>query len=338
MGYRMKKALCVVCALLCGISVYTHDYVSLLSTIGPYEVNVINYESAPFSNHVYTKPLKQRFTEKGLHNEKIFKNELTVFYPETDTKLPLIIISHGWGDSKKSQMSLAQYLASHGYAAAVFSGDACIYPEHFLAAIKEAYALLRQAAQEPQSRLCNKIDMQYIAVIGHSMGGTAALHYALENTTLKAVIALNPYNGGVKPVELVGGTNTVLGSNIANNKSPTLIITGTQDNIAHPEKSFAFCKNWNQHTPLAFFAIKDGKHAHAIDRIGNDYTGTFDAQKHSLYRAIVFSWLELYIRHNTLPASYLFLNSHSLEQLKPFLHSSDESRYPPFFLQNLHQN
>lgn len=334
----MKKALCVVCALLCGISVYTHDYVSLLSAIGPYEVNVINYESAPFSNNVYTKPLKQHFIEKSLHNEKIFKNELTVFYPETDTKEPLIIISHGWGDSKKSQMSLAQYLASHGYAAAVFSGDACLYPEHFLAAIKEAHALLRQAVQDPQSHLCNKIDMQHTAVIGHSMGGTAALHYALENTALKAVIALNPYNGGSKLVELVGGTNAVLGSNIADIKSPTLIITGTHDNLAHPEKSFAFCKNWNQHTPLAFFAIKGGKHAHAIDRIGNDYVGTFDAQKHSLYRAVIFSWLELYIRHNPLPASYLFLNRYNLEQFKPFLHSSDKSRYPPFFLQNLHQN
>jgi len=334
----MKTTLCVVCALLYSISVYAHDYISLLSAAGPYEVNVINYESAPFSNHVYTKPLKQRFTETGLHNERIFKNALTVFYPETDIKQPLIIISHGWGDSKESQMSLAQYLASHGYAAATFSGDSCIYPEHFLAAIKEAHALLRQAAQDPQSHLYNKIDMQHTAVIGHSMGGTAALHYALENTAVKAVIALNPYNGGLKLIELVGGTNSVLGSDIANLKSPALIITGTHDNLAHPEKTFAFCKNWNQYTPLAFFAIKGGKHAHGIDRIGNDYTGTFDAQKHSLYRAIVFSWLELYIRHNTLPASYLFLNSHSLEQLKPFLHSSDESRYPPLLLQNLYSN
>ncbi|MGP1454959.1 MAG: alpha/beta hydrolase family protein [Treponema sp.] len=334
----MKKLLCVVCAPLCSASVYTHDYVSLLSAPGPYEVNVINYEAAPFSNHVYTKPLKQRFTENGLHNKKIFKNALTVFYPETDTKSPLIIISHGWGDSKKSQMSLAQYLASHGYVAATFSGYVCLYPEHFLAAIKEAHALLQQAEQDSQSHLCNKMDLQHTAVIGHSMGGTAALHYALKNTTIKAVIALNPYNGSSKLIELVGGTNAALGSDIASLKSPTLIITGTHDNLAHPEKTFAFCKHWNHSTPLAFFAIKGGKHAHGIDRIGIDYTGTFDAQKHSLYRAIIFSWLEWYIRHNTLPASYLFLNRHNLEQLKPFLHSSDESQYPPLLLQNLYPN
>lgn len=300
---------------------------------GRYETAIINAESFTTHNHVYKSLPEIRYKEKALHDKSVFTSPLTVFYPAAEGSFPLVIIGHGWGDSKKSNASLARCLASYGYTAVIFSAKKRHYPEDFLAAFKRAHELILSAAENPQNRLFGKIDTAKTAVIGHSMGGTAALYYAVSCRKVCTVAALHPYNGASPFIELIGGQNKTLGSDLHNLGIPVLILTGEKDKIAYPEKTFEFCKNCNPLVPLAFFSIKGGKHVHPMDKIGNMVSGSFNAEKHRLYRLLVLSWLDLFLKENGDTAA-LYLNSECFTKIKDCFYSSNEA-YPPYLFRNL---
>lgn len=298
-----------------------------------YEVVVINTENFICHNHLYKNKVLKSFKEKTLHNKTVFRSTLTIFYPEKKEKSPLVIIGHGWGDGKKSNMSLARYLAGQGYITVIFSAKHRDYPEQFLIAFEEAYKIIQNASENPSSRLFKKIDLNKTSIIGHSMGGTAALHFAKGNKKIHTVIALNPYNGASKTIELVGGKNEILGTDLSAMTIPLLIFTGEKDEIAFPEKTFEFCKNINQDIPFAFFSIKDGKHVHPMDKIGNTVSGSFNEQKHDIYRRIIVSWLDMFLKGDKNAAEQLYLNDENFNKIKP-LFKSKENLYPPYLLCN----
>lgn len=302
---------------------------------GRYETAVINPENFIAHNHVYKNKPAKSFKEKGLHNKAVFKNPLTVFYPlSEDERFPLVIIGHGWGDTKKVSASLARFLASHGYITVIFSAKKWQRPEKLLSAFEESYRIMSEAVKNPQSLLFEKTEDGKTAVIGHSMGGSAALYYAKVHSDIDAVIAFNPYNGASHFIELIGGQNEILGADLQGMRVPLLIITGDTDEIAYPAKTFEFCKHCSKDIPLAFFSIKDGRHIHPIDKIGGTVSGSFNAQKHGMYRILTLSWLELFLKDERTLASALYLNAANFEKIKPWFHSRSE-QYPPYLMRNI---
>ncbi len=306
-----------------------------LAAMGQYPVSVVNYEPMIFHNHVYKKKLYKKSREKSLQNMAVFKNRLTVFYPEKEGSCPLVVIGHGWGDTKKSNASLAQYLASRGYIAVIFSARKWGRPEALIDAFEQSFFLIEKAVQNKNSVLFQKIAAGKIAAIGHSMGGTAALHYTQTNPSVRVVIALHPYNGASEVIEFVGGKNTVLGTGLSHLQSATLIFTGSKDVIAYPEKTFEFCKTISSELPFAFFSVKNAKHQHPVDKYGNPINGSFNSKKHALYRALIYSWLELFLNKNPEPARQLYLDKSQFAVLKEYLYSSNKKKYPPFLFQHV---
>jgi predicted dienelactone hydrolase len=132
----------------------------------------------------------QTMTLRDTRRNRTFVADL--YLPElTNSTVPVAIISHGLSSSRKNFATLAQYLASYGFAVAV--------PEHIGSNFEQRQALLAGKAQEifginefsdrpldityllneleklNQTNFQNRLNLQQVAAIGHSFGGYTAL-------------------------------------------------------------------------------------------------------------------------------------------------------------------
>ncbi|MFM2314138.1 MAG: hypothetical protein RLZZ04_3414 [Cyanobacteriota bacterium] len=135
----------------------------------------------------------QMLTMNDRRRDRIFPVEL--YLPEIghhskQSKLPLVVISHGLGSDLTTFSYLAKHLASHGFAVAV--------PEHPGSSAKQIAALLNglESNVTPPEELINRpldikflldrlterfggqIDVNHVGIIGQSFGGYTALALA----------------------------------------------------------------------------------------------------------------------------------------------------------------
>jgi len=184
---------------------------------------------------------------------------------------PLVVISHGAGEDQTSFTYLAQHLSSYGFAVAVIEhpgSDSKRFGRYFsgLAGPPEPVELINQPLEvkyvldelqqlKTTGKLHGEINLQQVGVIGHSLGGFAALAvagatinpqltrdcsndqflnisilvqcraaelpstaYSLQDKRVKAVIAVNPV------------TSTILGqSGLSKIQVPVMLVAGSAD-------------------------------------------------------------------------------------------------------------
>ncbi|BCL38710.1 alpha/beta hydrolase [Nostoc sp. MS1] len=125
------------------------------------------------------------------------KYDVDVYLPQAEsaTPYPVIVISHGLADNRNGFVYLAQHLASHGFAVAALDHPVANSKQfqQFLAGIASPprptelidrpldikYLLDElQRLSETDSRFKNKLNLQQVGVIGHSLGGYTALALA----------------------------------------------------------------------------------------------------------------------------------------------------------------
>ena len=112
-----------------------------------------------------------------------------------------------------------------------------------------------------------------IALVGHSLGGRAAL-LAASQPDVRTVGALAPW---VYPTDVVPG---LTGRRI-------LIVHGSADRIASPERSAAVARTLEKSTAVSYVTVRGGKHAMLrrrglFDGLAADFvTGTLLSQVHS---------------------------------------------------------
>ncbi len=119
----------------------------------------------------------------------------TVFYP-TDSQPPYssIVIVPGAFSSEQTLHQWGQYYASHGFIAMTigindyFNDDMSDLAYSLLDAIE----VLKQENNRDGSPILNKVDIYNFATSGWSIGGGSAQYAATIDSSLKAVIALNP--------------------------------------------------------------------------------------------------------------------------------------------------
>jgi predicted dienelactone hydrolase len=119
----------------------------------------------------------------------------TVFVPEDlgsfSAKLPVIVMSHGLADTRSSFFDVASHLASHGFAvalpdhigsngdyrAALFAGLTHDYfaASDFLNRPLDITFLLDELARTNVSQYAGKLNLEQVAIAGHSFGGYTAL-------------------------------------------------------------------------------------------------------------------------------------------------------------------
>ncbi len=136
---------------------------------------------------------KLSFTFHNPH--RIASSPFELYLPETDKPVPLIIISHGLASNRITFEYLGKHFASYGFAVAI--------PEHIATNFEQFERFLSGQAKFPQGDnlilqpldikylldwleyesksnriLKNKIDLQQVGLVGHSLGGYTALALA----------------------------------------------------------------------------------------------------------------------------------------------------------------
>jgi triacylglycerol lipase len=170
--------------------------------------------------------------------------DATIFYPLTLSFAPpigAVAVVPGYRGAAENYEWWGPMLASFGYAVLIMNTNT---PEDNLEARKQALMtaaeFLRNENTESDSPIAGRIDTGKIAIMGHSLGGGAALQAASElgSDGVGAVIPLLPYC-----CEL----GQSFSGDLASLNVPTLIMATAEDSIAPPA----------QHARLLYDAIAD---------------------------------------------------------------------------------
>lgn len=107
---------------------------------------------------------------------------------------PTVLFLHGWSAEPIYYQTLANNLASRGFAVALFDQvDRFDYdlPDWIQGAGVSVDAL-EAAASDPTSPLFGEIDLSNLAVMGHSYGGVTTICFAAVDARVKVAVALTP--------------------------------------------------------------------------------------------------------------------------------------------------
>jgi dienelactone hydrolase len=119
----------------------------------------------------------------------------TLYYP-IDAPYPFssIILGPGWSGAGSSMAEWANLFASHGFIAVTIDYNDPNNDSHQqrAEAMVDLFETVRQENTRPESPVFNQIDTNKFAAVGYSLSGGVVQIAAMLDSTLDAVIALNP--------------------------------------------------------------------------------------------------------------------------------------------------
>jgi predicted dienelactone hydrolase len=186
---------------------------------------------------------------------------------------PLVVISHGSEGAGVHYAGYAEMMASYGYvvAATNHTGNSNLDPEgvetsrpqSLLDRPRDVTAIITEmlsASNKQTATFAANIDPNKIAVLGHSRGGLTAFEVAAgvsndlgeyqADPRVKAIVALAP---GADPADITDGRLAAI-------KVPTMLIVGTNDNVAPIEPHIRRPWELVSGRPLYRIELVDGKH------------------------------------------------------------------------------
>jgi len=200
----------------------------------------------------------------------------TIFYP-TDAVPPYasIVIVPGAFSAETTLHQWGTYYASHGFIAMTigindyFNDDMSDLAYSLLDAIE----VLKQENNRMESPISNKVDIDNFATSGWSIGGGSAQYAATIDSSLKAVIALNP---GLAVQDFENCDNPAydyycLVPEHLNHTSPVLIISSEGDIENPTDIDAAVHYNYTpESTTKMLFELEGGNHGTGL----NPYSGS----------------------------------------------------------------
>lgn len=216
----------------------------------------------------------------------------TVFYPLTlsfDAPVGLIAFIPGFRATQDVYDWWGPALASFGYAVMIIDTNT---PTDSQAARKDAAIaainFLKAENSNEGSPLLGKLDLDKIALMGHSMGAGAVLQAAAElGNEIDAVIPLSLYC--CEPGQSFTGNFSELGA-------PTLVFTSQEDTIAPPaEHARLVFDSIAANTPKAYVEFSTGDHMIAANG-GPDL---------STLGRLTLAWLKIHLEGKTNLARFI---------------------------------
>ncbi|MCE9670560.1 tetratricopeptide repeat protein [Myxococcus stipitatus] len=121
--------------------------------------------------------------------------------PAAPGRFPLVLTTGGQGAMLTTNATLAEYLASHGYVVAtVFTlGPSSDEPSLGLSPAEVDITVRDFEFTWSVVRALPNVDPSRVAMVGHSLGGSAALLFAMRNTNVSAVVGLDGTYGFPHP-------------------------------------------------------------------------------------------------------------------------------------------
>ena len=131
---------------------------------------------------------------QGLRNGPDYRDGV-LYYPINATSpYKSIVFTPGWGGNGASMSSWAEFFASYGFIAMTIGPNDEINDDHSLRAegLLDGIETIIQENSRNNSPIFELIDVDNFSVGGYSMGGGACQNAAMMDSSLKAIISLNP--------------------------------------------------------------------------------------------------------------------------------------------------
>lgn len=277
-GSNMKNVLYSIIFII----IITQSYCSSLGKINyNFNINAPSYNTTQFDT-VITDKTRQVVTSNDTLKINGRVIPLTIWHPKINKsskeKFPLIIFSHGLLGIRTQSTHITEQLAAYGYIVVSpefpltnFWAMSKISLKDVLSQAKDISFVIDKMDEfnvEKNGILENRIDMNKIALIGHSLGGLTSIitsyYKGYKDNRIKALIVYAPLSCFLKSQ----------GFDKANNQIPTLIIGGDNDKIT-------FCDENAKHfydiisSPKYFIKIDGGTHTGFLGFDANDEIGVY---------------------------------------------------------------
>jgi predicted dienelactone hydrolase len=170
-----------------------------------------------------------------------------LYYPTTTGTYGAIALCPGFTASASSIGWLGTRLASHGFVVLIIETNSTLdQPGSRARQLESAVNYLKAQNTRTGSVLRNKIDVNRVAIGGHSMGGGGTLEAAQANPSYKAAVPLTPWHT----------TKSFRSLSV-----PTLIIGGSSDTVApNADHSVPFYTSIPSGTPRIFLELRGASH------------------------------------------------------------------------------
>ena len=220
-----------------------------------------------------------------------------------------VVISPGFFERQETISWWGNYLASHGFAVITFdTNELNDLPPLRADALLATIGLLRGENSRQGSAVRGKILEDSMAVMGHSMGGTAALLLANEKSDeIKAAI---PFNAGGVP-----------NANFSSVAVPTLVIAGEIDRLAPVnDHAWSHYQTLTNEVPRMYMEVKGGNHFIANTAEVENERLRPNIDVHDLVGGMAVAWLKLFLDGEEEYRELLFgeMPSEVTEQLSRF--------------------
>ncbi len=219
-----------------------------------------------------------RLTESdGLRNGPDY-TDATLFYPTNATgTYSTIVIVPGFNTQSAWMQRWGTFYASHGIVTFIINTNSTSdSPSKRADALLDAIETVKRENTRSNSPLEGKIDTESFAVSGHSLGGGGSLLAATRDTSIKAIIPLNPF---------LRNTSNIL----RGNESATLILSGESDTTAGVNQhAIPHYNNTPNSTEKAMFEVDNGNHQSAFSPTASG----------GMMGALAVAWLKVYLEED----------------------------------------
>ncbi len=245
--------------------------------------------------------------------------ETYFYYPSTDqcgnqlsAPYPAVVLAHGFGlfgiiDEAATHAGNGEHLASWGYVVAIprLPDDV----DGRIADVQDVLSYLQTETGRQGSFLHRKVDVDRLALAGHSFGGVTVLAVAARDSRVQAVVAMDPvyHQGGPFPGEEPEIWDPdVEGPQIG---VPTYIIGAPVSNC-NSEGDYAEIYPYIGATHKASLLIVGASHCDFMDP-GNAFCylicgGEADPEKTRLIQKYTTAWFNYYLHVDTDSFAYLY--------------------------------
>lgn len=120
---------------------------------------------------------------------------MLVYMPDDSGLWPLVMFLPGFQLSVDLYKLTLERVASHGFVVVGAQPPASLLSVSHVEMTSDALAVL-DWAQDPKGPIANKVDPSRVGMSGHSLGGKLSVMAAFRDPRIRAVITLDPVNGG----------------------------------------------------------------------------------------------------------------------------------------------
>ena len=131
---------------------------------------------------------------QGLRNGPDYRDGVLYYPVDGNPPFKSVVITPGFGGGSSSMSSWGAFFASHGFTALIIGPNDEINDSHQQRGegLIDGIETIRQENNRSASLLYGLIDTESFTVSGYSMGGGASHNAALMDSSIKAVVSLNP--------------------------------------------------------------------------------------------------------------------------------------------------